>query len=257
MLKSREFLLKLVSNFDFLQNFRPIVLGKASYAESFYNFPTSCQIPNLGFIYEFFFGKSTGVLIEIGAHDGFSTSNSWGLIKRGWRAEMYEPIPEHFDLLSRRYSGAQNVRLHLEAVAGHIGSIRLFLGGMLTTSNLETFSEYSEIHWSKPNLTNQECLAPCITLEEAFNRVNVDVDLLIVDVEGAESEVFSSFDSILVKPRMLIVELAHLHPDLRVGAQKSYELFLKLLRFGYQVVYMDAINTILIRNDVIEDKYLK
>src|ERR671923_2099072 len=56
----------------------------------------SCQIPNLGFLLDFFFGDvAVGTFVEVGAFDGYTYSNTWGLAAAGWRGFYIEPVASH------------------------------------------------------------------------------------------------------------------------------------------------------------------
>lgn len=222
---------------------------------SYFQFPSNCQIPHLSFIYDFYFGKSQKTLVEIGAYDGFNFSNSSGLIERGWNAELYEPIPEYFRELHRRYKDYPDVKTHMKAVGAKSGLITLYKSGALTSADINTTLEYRSIDWAKKHLTGQLIEADCITLAEVFSRARKFVDLLIVDVEGSEPDVFQSFGTIKNKPSMLIVEIPDLHPDLKVSRMKSHKLLNDLCLLNYQIVYKDSINTVFVQSEIVSAKY--
>jgi hypothetical protein len=61
------------------------IVYMAPQSESWFVFDKSCQIPFLSEIYEQFFGAdSSGFLVEVGAFDGISYSESSGLLSRRW-----------------------------------------------------------------------------------------------------------------------------------------------------------------------------
>ena len=82
------------------------------------------------------------------------------------------------------------------------------------------------------------------------HNVPHEFDLLVVDVEGKEDEVFYSFDLNEWKPRMIIVELVDDHQYFQKN--KFITSRVKKLRQyiednNYQQIYRDDINTIFIR----------
>ena len=82
--------------------------------------------------------------------------------------------------------------------------------------------------------------------------VPYDFDLLVVDVEGKEHEVFYSFDLDIWKPRMMIVELVDDHQYFIENApiiSKVKKLRSFIEKFSYKEIYRDDINTIFVRND--------
>src|SRR6185436_15485909 len=77
-----------------------------------YAFQPTCQIvPEiLNGIYKDAFGfKNDCVLVEIGAHDGWHWSNTWGLAKIGWRAIYIEPVPKLYSQCKKTYAKHGNV----------------------------------------------------------------------------------------------------------------------------------------------------
>jgi Methyltransferase FkbM domain len=90
---------------------------------------------------------------------------------------------------------------------------------------------------------------PCRTLESVLEEQKIEpgFDLLVVDVEGAESDVFNSFDLSRWRPRMMIVELEDLHRDFAAHEEIAGEartLRRKIMAVGYVPVYVDQINTV-------------
>jgi hypothetical protein len=70
---------------------------------AYYSFPVDCQIPNFSFLAEQLFGiKEQGYLVEIGAFDGISFSNTSGFIIRNWESHLIEPVPQFYTLLQDR-----------------------------------------------------------------------------------------------------------------------------------------------------------
>jgi hypothetical protein len=68
-----------------------------------------------------------------------------------------------------------------------------------------------------------------------------------VDVEGGETDVFAGFDLARWKPKLLIVELADVHPDfipIDSIREPAARLRRQILNTGYTEVYADAINTV-------------
>lgn len=59
--------------------------------ELFYPAAPYVQVPNSSFLLESVFGRtSEGLFVEVGAYDGITFSNSWGLASRGWSGILVE-----------------------------------------------------------------------------------------------------------------------------------------------------------------------
>jgi len=215
-------------------------------------FDKSCQIPNLSFIYQYIFGKDyRGKLIEVGAFDGVSFSNSMGLLDRGWHGILVEPVPTFAAKCEARYLNNPNIRVIRKAISNKSGSQKLNLAGPLSTLSAENVIEYKTLDWSRSSVSDISIEVQTLTLDELLNAelMDSDFDLLIVDVEGFEQEVFEGFDLKRWNPKMLVIELSDFHPTLKSNRQDHSNLSDSLTDFGYSIIYKDAINTIFLRTD--------
>jgi len=80
------------------------------------------------------------------------------------------------------------------------------------------------------------------------NHINPGFDILVVDSEGYEIQVFNSFDLNFWRPRLLIVELPdkNVHfADFKEFVEESKNLRKKILENSYEIVYKDEINTVI------------
>lgn len=214
----------------------------------------SCQIPYVGFLYERFLGtRANGSFVEIGANDGVLVSNTWGLAQRGWHGWYVEPVPALAELCRHNHAAHPHITVVNTAVAGPgVHEVTLRLAGALTTANQHLIDEYHGLAWARGEVTDEEISVPAITLDELLARPDIpaDLDLLVVDVEGFETEVFSTFDPLRHRPKMMIVELIDSHPDLKSTAADDARLGTKILDAGYRIVHKDHINTVFVRNDI-------
>ena len=220
---------------------------------AFYEQQKSCQIPQLDFLLELFLGKKVdGVFVEVGAHDGISCSNTWGLAKRGWQGYLIEAIPEYAEKCRANHAQHSNVTVKQVAIGGADHTEAEFtVGGQLTTANTELSNEYKKTSWAKSIITETQIKVPMMKLDTFLeeSRISNKFDLLVVDVEGYEAEVFGNFDISLWQPKMIIVELTETHPDLRSNAKSDAKLGQVILSFDYVIVYKDSINTVFVKGE--------
>lgn len=220
----------------------------------FYPQEPSCQIPGLSHLFELFVGRlNNGVFVEVGAYDGRSFSNTWGLAERGWRGVMAEPVPAYATQARQAHLGHPNVRVVQTAVGAEEGSLTVVASGPLTSANPVLNREYEDISWAK-HLVGQESLSvPMTTLTKLLEShiPGSEVDVLVVDVEGFERDVFTGFDW-AHQPKMLVVELCETHPDLRTTRASDARLMKEIADRGYEIAYKDSINTVFVRRDVWE-----
>jgi hypothetical protein len=86
-------------------------------------------------------------------------------------------------------------------------------------------------------------------------QVPKNFDLLVIDVEGREEQIFASFDLEEWMPKMLIVELVDEHLEFQNKFRESVEQSKRLRSYitskNYCEIYKDHINTVFILNDYI------
>lgn len=191
--------------------------------------------------------------MEVGVFDGISYSNTWGLAERGWHGVMVEPLPDFAAACREDHHNHPNVVVVESAIgAANVDSILLNLAGELSTANTELHSEYRNLHWSRPYVSNATTRVPCQTLDDMLTKCDAPspFDLLTVDVEGFEQAVFSSFTIDHWSPKVMIIELADTHPEFTATASQDAELTALISQSGYTIVFKDRVNTMFVRNDM-------
>lgn len=228
-------------------------------SDQYYEGQPSCQISQLDSLFQLFLGrKENGVFVEIGANDGISCSNTWGLAKRGWTGFLVEAIPEFVKQCKLNHLCHHNVSVWQVAVGDEDGKEVTFnIGGQLTTANQDLSLEYQNIVWAKSVVTSTQVKLTTQKLDTFLvnMRLQPGFDLLVVDVEGYEAQVFSGFTLSKWLPKMLIVELTDTHPNLRTNAKSDATLSQQILSVGYKIVYKDCINTVFITESVWHDVF--
>jgi FkbM family methyltransferase len=218
--------------------------------EDLYPVSPTCQIPNLSFLYELYFDRRTdGTFVEVGAFDGFSFSNTSCLAEVGWTGHYIEPVPSSAASCRARYARHPAVAVHEVAIGPSDGTVELQVGGQLSTSRADVFAEYQDLEWARPSFDRTSSMTVRQTSMDSFlaeNQMDAGFDLLVVDVEGYESEVFAGFDLARWRPTMMIVELADAHPDLVSTRGEHAGLLLQILDAGYVTAYKDSINTVFV-----------
>jgi FkbM family methyltransferase len=217
---------------------------------SFYRPFADCQVRGLDAIYNAAFGHlRRGVFVEVGAYDGQFVSNTCFLADLGWRGVYVEPIPEFAAACVKRHQRNPDVTVVNSAVGKEPGTTELHLAGALSTGNENFFSAYRNISWAKGLLSHRKVTAPVVTLDGLLDEHKVPngFELLVVDVEGGEPDVFANFDLARWKPKLLIVELEDRHPDFiekESIREPIVELRKYILKAGYVEVYTDIVNTV-------------
>ena len=115
---------------------------------------------------------------------------------------------------------------------------------------------YSEIDWAR-HIPFSKGKCEQMKLDSLLEHFEVEpgFDILGVDVEGKEHEVFYSFNLNEWKPKMLIVELVDNHSYFTDNLEivtKVKHLRHHIEKYNYSEIYKDDINTIFISDDIIQ-----
>lgn len=211
----------------------------------FYNLPDTCQIKVLDFLYDEFFGpRRTGFFVEIGAYDGESFSNTSALADLGWSGVYVEPVPDYAARCRARHRDNQVTVLNF-AVSGTPGPMNLLLAEGDTTAYPR------ESAWPTAQTIDVTAITPAQLA--SYIPWHLHLDLLVLDCEGAEGEILRTMDFRRTwRPRMIILESRALNPrfDAAVRAESADQLT-RLADAGWQVIWQDAINAVLVRQDVL------
>ena len=218
-----------------------------------YSVSPSCQIESLNEIYQKYFGyPSKGYFVEVGAYDGEFVSNTSCLADHGWEGLYIEPIYDHYLKCMKRHD-KNNVTVANVAIGMEEGETKIYYGDTLTTLDKEQVHRYSEIDWAQ-HIGFSETICDQMRLDTLMEKIEVpkEFDVLVVDVEGKEAEVFETFNLDEWKPKMLIVELEDEHPSFQkytslVDKLKNLRNFIK--DKGYIEIFKDHINTVFVREE--------
>jgi len=142
--------------------------------------------------------KADGRYVDIGASDPFKYSNTAWFYEQGWRGVLVDPLPGRVARLRSERPGDRVV----EAVVGDRES-----PAMLTVFESDTLSTLTagEEYCDKGEIATGVLWVPVMPLREVM-AMQASVDLLSVDVEGAELEVLESGDWAAHRPTIVIVE---------------------------------------------------
>ena len=219
-----------------------------------YKVSESCQIDTLSDIYTKYFGyPSKGYFVEVGAYDGEFVSNTSCLADHGWQGLYVEPIYDHYlkclDRHEKNDVTVANVAIGLEE-----GETTIYYGDTLTTLDKDQVKRYSEMDVFQ-HISFSTTVCDQMRLDTLMEKIEVpkEFDVLVVDVEGKEAEVFETFELDEWKPKMLIIELEDEHPSFQKYedlVNRIKDLREYILNKGYIEIFKDHINTVFLREDL-------
>lgn len=141
-------------------------------------------------------------LVEVGAADGITNSNSFELIKRGWNAILIEPHPEYFKSLEAMYKDCPNVQLFNCLVGPEgIGEQDFYLFGQCSTTN-EDRLEYLKKISKLDGIIKAETRTLWSILDDC--EFPLDFDFLSIDCEGDDLKVWDSLGE--YRPALVCIE---------------------------------------------------
>lgn len=164
-------------------------------------------------------------VVDIGANVGYHTVRFAKLVGKDGRVFAFEPAPSNFEILKRnvRRRGLANVVLERKAVSEVTGTVPFYLGR-------------NELAHSLGRVGDQTVLVESVRLDDYF-RKDEKLDLVKIDVEGAEPSVLRGMQSLLAGGRVKAMIL-EFHPALlrlAGSAETPVELLRNLDAWGFDV----------------------
>lgn len=170
-------------------------------------------------------------VVDIGANIGYFTLLAASLVGKKGKVFAFEPAPQNYALLVKNIevNGYKNVIPVQKAVSSDTGKIEFFLDTIaLGQSSLFKVSE---------NPT-EPIMVDVVSLDEFFKDNECPIDIVKMDVEGAEMAVLLGMAKIVANNDDLKI-FTEFWPD---GLQKSgfspQEYWKQLKQFGFKFIYL-------------------
>ena len=182
------------------------------------------------------------VVADIGANTGYVTLLLADLVGDAGRVISFEPYGPSFDLLRRNVesNGLRQVEVFCIALSDTTGISRLYLSAK--NDGMHSFGDLIDetgVAGSSPQVPVKTTTLDQFLEERGIPRI----DVLKIDVEGAETLVFSGARSLLSRPDSPVI-LCEVYDVNQVRLQKSEkDLRAMLYAFGYRSYFMDKART--------------
>lgn len=153
-------------------------------------------------------------LVDVGAFGRF-LSNSFGLLKLGWKGLLIEPNPDRIKIIESEFAGLKIVVLNVGI--GDVAGILPF--HLHTTTGYDSFSP----DWSPQDKSGKVLSVYVFPLAFVLSEMKIpkDFDLLSVDTEGFDFKIITAlFSNSDYRPRLIVTE-ANSYPD-AVGLFKGF-----------------------------------
>ncbi len=200
----------VIGNKENLENLKSLSIGQKN-SKKYYG------LHDLDKKLEAYIDFDRGFYVELGANDGVAQSNTLYFEKeRGWRGILIEPILHNF-LKCKNNRSNENVMFCAACVSQEYTDeyVRLTYANLMTVphgvesdiADPAAHAESGRIYLQAGEST-VEVMAPARTLTSMLDEAKApfEMDLLSLDVEGAELEVLKGLDHARYKFRYILVE---------------------------------------------------
>ncbi len=151
--------------------------------------------------------KPGSTVIDVGSNVGFFTLLAARLAHENGRVLSFEPEPTCFSLLSKSIERNRfaNVRAFQQCVSNQDGQKTLYL----------SVTKHRGLHSTVKDLGGDKIVVESTCLDTIAEMLGLDqVDLLKIDVEGAEPEVLEGAGRLLVEGRIRNIIMEWEHPEI-------------------------------------------
>jgi len=165
--------------------------------------------------YDFSVNKEPKYIIDAGANIGMASIYFANKYKKA-KIIAIEPEEENYKLLKLNTEKYTNITAKNAALWNISREIALFDVGIENIG----FMVGTNVSSLKPSTKNFKQLIKTTTIDEIIHDFNIDfIDILKIDIEGAEKEVFESSKEWISKTRCIIAEL---HERKKRGCNKAF-----------------------------------
>jgi FkbM family methyltransferase len=173
------------------------------------------------------------VVVDIGANIGYYTLIAARLVGKKGTVYAFEPEPSNYKLLCENIAinGYANIVPIQKAVSNTSGKAKLYVDKAI--GDVSSFAKDNVLTHSK----NVDCLeVETITLDDFFERTVGDdrIDLMKIDVEGAEELVIDGAERVLRNNRLKIF-MEFMPDQLTKAGTDPLKLLYKLQNYGFAI----------------------
>jgi FkbM family methyltransferase len=179
------------------------------------------------------------IIVEAGAFDGSDTQFFCDRFTNG-KVYAFEPVDELFNFCSQKLYQYKNLNLFKKALSSETGQQNIFIsdrfGQIFASSSLLKPKDHLQVH---PQITfNVERIIESITLDDFCEQEKIEkIDLMWLDMQGAEPSVLKNSITTLSKTRYLYTEVSLIETYENVLLYPQYKEFLEINNF--EVVFED------------------
>jgi len=147
------------------------------------------------------------LVVEAGAHIGRDTLKM-ALQWPDATIYAFEPVPDLYNQLKERTAGHNNIYTYNYALASSAGTEKLYVSSGASTAASSLLEPYEYLK-ERPNVIFHPIHVPTITLDQWAEKQGVThIDLLWLDMQGAELLVLKASPKIVRTVKVLFIEIS-------------------------------------------------
>ena len=192
-----------------------------------------------------YFGEFKGNLLDCGANDGKTFSNSLALIEKGWSGVLLEPAKTAFDKLDELHKNNQNVICYKLAIGTVSGKAMIQVSGAHVPNGTDvalvsSLNEDETTRWKKAGVKFHEEEILVATYKH-FDKLSgyQKYDFITIDAEGFDIIILKQID--LTNTKLLCIEYNSVE-------QNKVEIMEYCTQFGMtKIIYQSGENLLICR----------
>ena len=180
--------------------------------------------------------KDKGFYVDIGAHHPIQRNNTHLLFKKGWEGINIDVNQFSIELFNFLRPNDLNLQIAVSDKEGEISFFYQKKFSQLNTTDKEIANENFQGNF-------QEKKVKCQTIQNILDNSkfkNKKIDLLNIDVEGAEMKVLNTLNFEIYDPSLICIEILgyrEMQSEQREKEIKNNEIFKFLVNQGYKKVW--------------------
>jgi FkbM family methyltransferase len=187
--------------------------------------------------YDEFFDKldSEDIFFTIvGAMDGVNHDNTfkYAFKNKHWKGLLIEPMKDYFEKLKENYEYRENLIFENVAISDSEGYEYMFRipSELVESGEVPSWSDGISTFYPEKNVMREEHLISkaikepvlCTTFENISNKHSIKkIDVLQIDVEGCDSNVFWQIWNLNYRPKLIIIEIVHMQSKEKNKIEKT------------------------------------
>jgi len=173
-------------------------------------------------------------ILDVGAHIG-QTAQRYRALFPSAQIHCFEPFPQSLAALRAALAGDSGVQTHAVALGSSPGKASLYVNRSSATNSLLASDTRAAFYWGSGLLDTDTTVDVTVNTIDRFcaERSLEHVDILKLDVQGAEYDVLKGASAFLAAQRIDLVYMEMITAPTYVGQHDLHEYLALFRSFGY------------------------